>query len=42
MQLADTVVVSLLWYCALSAENPPEELLGSSAALLKLSRKPSA
>ena len=32
-------VVSLLWYRALCAENPPRELLTSSAALLKLSRK---
>jgi AcrR family transcriptional regulator len=32
-------VVSLLWYRALCAENPPEHLLTSSAPLLKLARK---
>lgn len=32
-------VVSLLWYRALCAENPPQELLTSSAPLLKLTRK---
>lgn len=33
-------VVSLLWYRALCAENPPAELLSSAAPLLKLTRKP--
>lgn len=32
-------VVSLLWYRALCADNPPEHLLTSSAALLNLSHK---
>ena len=32
-------VVSLLWYRALCAENPPQELLKTSAPLLRLSRR---
>ncbi|MEJ0038092.1 MAG: TetR/AcrR family transcriptional regulator [Gammaproteobacteria bacterium] len=32
-------MVSLLWYRALSTENPPRELLSSSAPLLKLAPK---